>query len=172
MGKKLKAQQARINNLPNLGKRSCTSMEDDEDQDYLPPDENDDLLEHGFFILDEYSDSDSDSETGLEDGELEVELDELRNEEEIYRFGQILSEAQSLAVKAEQEATGGQPKRKRHYMGNSMRTKRHHARKRRQLADQGQRTDLCRNRIHARRNRQSRSDSRHHRDQPHAGIGD
>ena len=139
MGKKSRAQQARINNLPNLAKKLQTLVEDEEDQDYLPPADKVDLLEHSFFVLDEYSDSDSDSEIDLEDRDLECELEELRNEEEIHHFGQILSEAQALAVMAEREATEGRPNRKRHYTGNSVRTKRYHAMKRRQLADQGQR---------------------------------
>lgn len=111
-----------------------TLVEDEEDQDYLPPADKVDLLEHGFFVLDEYSDSDSDSEIDLEDRELECEL-----EEEIHHFGQILSKAQALAVMAEREATEGRPNWKRHYTGNSVCTKRYHAMKHCQLADQGQR---------------------------------
>jgi len=136
MGRKTKAQQARINNLPNLNKTLSASVEDDQDQDLTDASSGC----GGFFILDEYSDSDSDNDMDidLEEGELEDELEELRNEEEIHHFGQILLEAQTLAVKAEREAAEERPKRKRHYTGNSVRTKRYHAMKHRQLADQGQ----------------------------------
>jgi hypothetical protein len=96
MGRKTKAQHARINNLPNLNKKLSASVEDDQDQDLT--DASSEC--GGFFILDEYSDSDSDNDMDidLEEGELEDELEELRNEEEIHRFRQILLEAQTLAV--------------------------------------------------------------------------
>jgi hypothetical protein len=43
-----------------------------------------------------------------------------------------------MAVKAEREATGEKPKRKRHYTGNSDRTKWHHTQKCRELGTTGQ----------------------------------
>ena len=75
-----------------------------------------DLPEPGFIFLDDglqsedYSDS-SDSEAEEVD---EDELDELLNEAEIDCFNAILFEAQAMAVKAEREAIGEKPKRKRH----------------------------------------------------------
>ena len=103
--------------------------------------EDDDLLEHGFFFLDDESPSeeDSDASDSDEDEELdEDELDGLINEAKIEHFNAILFEAQAMAVKAECEANGEKPKRKRHYTGNSTRTRQYHAQKRRQLAATGQ----------------------------------
>lgn len=88
---------------------------DDEDLDF----EDDNLLEHGFFFLDDESPSedleDFDSD---EDEELdEDELNELMNEAKIKHFNDILFEAQAMAVKAEHEAHSEKPKRKQHYTG-------------------------------------------------------
>ena len=44
-----------------------------------------------------------------------------------------------MAVKADCEAAGQKTKRKRHYLGNSVRTKQHYAQKRRALTATGQR---------------------------------
>ena len=136
MGRQSKATKARRSNLGRLNNPQNPSVEDasdDEDLDF----EDNDLLEHGFFFLDDSpSEGDSDSD---EDEELdEDELDGLINEAKIEHFNAILFEAQAMAVKAEREANGEKPKRKRHYMGNSTRTRQYHAQKRRQLAATGQ----------------------------------
>jgi len=136
MGRQSKATKARRSNLGRLNNPQNPSVEDasdDEDLDF----EDNDLLEHGFFFLDDSpSEEDSDSD---EDEELdEDELDGLINEAKIEHFNAILFEAQAMAVKAEREANGEKPKRKRHYTGNSTRTRQYHAQKRRQLAATGQ----------------------------------
>src|SRR6266567_3134951 len=94
----------RLNNPQNP---SVEDGSDDEDLDF----EDDDLLEHGFFFLDDSpSEEDSDSD---EDEELdEDELDGLINEAKIEHFNAILFEAQAMAVKAECEANGEKPKHK------------------------------------------------------------
>ena len=87
-----------------------------------------DLLEEGFFMLEE--DLGSDSEDEIEDEELEDEsIDKPVTDADIVAFTQILAEAQLAAVKAERIATAEKPNRKRHYTGNSKRTKRYHAQK-------------------------------------------
>jgi hypothetical protein len=89
----------------------------------------DNLLEHGFFFLDDGPDSEeafngSDSE----DKEIdEDELDGLINEAEIEHFNAVLFEAQAMAVKAEREAIGEKPKWKQHYTSNSNCTLQYHA---------------------------------------------
>jgi hypothetical protein len=86
--------------------------------------EDDDLLDNGFFFLDEEppSGEDSDSDSN-EDKKLdEDELNGLINEVKIEHFNAILFEAQAMAVKAEHEANGEKPKWKQHYTGNSTRT--------------------------------------------------
>ena len=97
----------------------------------------DDLLERGFFFLDEDPDAedvDDDSDASdLDEESLGEELQELKTEAEIRHFSAVLAEAQAMAVKAEREATEGKRKRPRHYTGNSIRTKRYHALKRHQL---------------------------------------
>ena len=62
-----------------------------------------DLLEEGFFFLDEDSDSDEDSVYGEEDID-EEELAELKTEDNIHRFNAILAEAQAVAIQAAKEA--------------------------------------------------------------------
>jgi hypothetical protein len=107
-------------------------VSEDEDQDFVP---EEDLLEHSFFFVDEGDDTEDESDY---DSEEAAELNELNNEAALNHFNYILIEAQAIAVKAEREAAGEKPKRKRHYTGNSARTIRHHAHKRRQLASTGQ----------------------------------
>lgn len=136
MGRQSKATKARRSNLGRLNNPQNPSVEDasdDEDLDF----EDNDLLKHGFFFLDDSpSEEDSDSD---ENEELdEDELDRLINEAKIEHFNAILFEAQAMAVKAEREANGEKPKRKRHYTGNSTCTRQYHAQKRRQLAATGQ----------------------------------
>ena len=68
-----------------------------------------DLLEERFFFLNEDSDSDSDSE--FEDEEVEEdEWKELRTETDLFHFNSILTEAQTVAIQAEKEATKSKPK--------------------------------------------------------------
>lgn len=131
MGRQSKATIARLNNLPRHGNAQNPTVEDvsdDEDMDS----EDEDLLGEGFFILDEGDplEGDSDVSSDSEDEEIdEDEVEELQNEAALHHFNAILFEAQIMGVKAEREAAGEKPKRKRHYSGNSDRTKRHHAQK-------------------------------------------
>jgi len=117
MGRQSKATKARYSNLGRINNPQKP-------------------MEHGFFFLDEEPSeegldvSDSDEDEDLD----EDELDGLINEAKIEHFNAILFEAQAMAVKAEREANGERPKRKRHYTGNSNRTRQYHAQKRRQLA--------------------------------------
>jgi len=131
MGRQSKATLARLNNFLKPATHQNPTVEEvsegseDDDTDF----EDEDFLEHGFFFLDEEpmnsDDTDSDGE-----GVDEDELMGLQNEADIEHFNAILAQAQAMAVKAEREAAGEKPKRKRHYTGNSARTKRHHAQKR------------------------------------------
>jgi hypothetical protein len=112
-------------------------VSDDEDTDF----EDEDFLQHGFFFLAEGpgNKEDSDDSSDTEDKEVdEDELKGLQNEADIEHFNMILVHAQAIAIKAEHKAAGEKPKRKRHYMGNSVRTKRYHAQKRRELTATGQ----------------------------------
>ena len=138
MGRQSNATRARLNNLGKINNPQNPSVEDVSDDE--DPDFEDDLLEHGFFFLDDEPKSEDGSDgSDSEDEEAdEDELDGLTNEAEIEHFNAILFEAQAMAVKAEREAIGEKPKRKRHYTGNSNRTLRYHAQKRRQLAATGQ----------------------------------
>jgi hypothetical protein len=138
MGRQSNATRARLNNLGKTNNPQNPSVEDVSDHE--DSDFEDDLLEHGFFFLDDEPESEDGSDgSDSEDEEAdEDELDGLTNEAEIEHFNAILFEAQAMAVKAEREAIGEKPKRKRHYTGNSNRTLRYHAQKRRQLAATGQ----------------------------------
>ena len=104
--------------------------------------EDNDLLEHGFFFLDDESPSEEGSDASAdsdEDEELDKDkLDGLINKAKIEHFNAIFFEAQAMAVKAEHEANGEKPKHKRHYTGNSTRTWQYHAQKRQQLGATGQ----------------------------------
>jgi len=126
MGRRSAATRARLDNLEKAQKSQQPTVED------VPEDENmksndEDLLEQGFFFADE-GDEEYDSESDDEDGE-EDELYALKNKAEINHFNAILFEAQALAVKAEREAAGQKPKRKRHYTGNSKHTLRYYSQK-------------------------------------------
>jgi hypothetical protein len=90
-----------------------------------------------FFFLDKEPTSEEDSDSDGFDTDEEVDEDELEgleNEADIAHFNAVLTHAQAMAIKAECEAAGEKPKRKWHYMGNSVHTKWHHAQKRRELA--------------------------------------
>lgn len=136
MGRLSKATIARRRN----GRAQNPTVEDvseDEDMNF----EEDDLLDEGFFFLDEGDPLDEGSNNFSEDEDEEVDEDEpneLQNEAAINHFNAVLREAQDMAVKAEREAAGGKPKRKRHYTRNAPRTKRYHAQMRRELSASGQ----------------------------------
>ena len=138
MGRRSKATLARLNNFSkpiNPQNPTVEEVLDDEDTHF----EDEDFLEHGFFFLDEgQPEEDSDGADSDEEEVDEEELTGLQNEADIKHFNAVLAQAQAMAVKAEHEAAGEKPKRKRHYMGNSNRTKRHHAQRRRELAATGQ----------------------------------
>ena len=140
MGRQSKATRARLNNLPkpkNPQNPTVEDISDDEDMDF----DDEDLLEHGFFCLDEGTPLEEDLDSSDSDDDEEVdeeELNALQNEADIEHFNAVLAQAHAMAVKAEREAAGEKPKRKRHYTGNSDRTKRHHAQKRRKLVATGQ----------------------------------
>jgi hypothetical protein len=138
MGRPSKATKARRNNLQRLKNHQKSTVEgvSNDEASYF---EDEDLLEH---VLDDAFSSEDDSysdDPDSDDEELEDdELDGLMNEAKIEHFNAILFEAQAIAVKAECEASGKRTKRKRHYTGNSNRTRQYHAQKRRQLAATGQ----------------------------------
>ena len=142
MGRPSKYTQGQQKNLQRRDRTKKTTVEDimdleDKDEEYCPPTQPD-LLDEGFFFLDEESDSDSNSEFG--DDEIEEdELKELQTEQELHLFNSILAEAQAVAIQAEKELAESKPKRKRYYTGNSARTVRQYALKRRQLEAKGQR---------------------------------
>ena len=144
MGRRARAIVARLNNLPkpvNPQNTTIKEVPDDEDSEDMDFEDAEDYLEHGFFFLDEEPTSEEDSELDGFDTAEEVDEDELEgleNEADIAHFSAILAHAQAMAIKAEREAAGEKPKRKRHYMGNSVRTKQYHAQKRRALAATGQ----------------------------------
>lgn len=139
MGRRSKATVARLNDLMKPANPQNPTVEevfDKEDADF----EDADFLEQGFFFLDEEHPAEDESDgSDSDDGEVdEDELTGLQNEVDIEHFNAVLAQAQAMAVKAEREAAGEKPKRKRHYTGNSARTKRHHAQKRRELTTTGQ----------------------------------
>jgi len=142
MGRPSKNTTSRLKNLKGTSghqKATVEDITDSEDEIYVPSAQNgpSDLMEEGFFFLDEESCSDEDSDFGDEEMD-DDELKELETEEQIYRFNAILAEAQAVAIQAAKEAAESKPKRKRHYTGNSARTVRHYALKRRQLEASGQ----------------------------------
>jgi hypothetical protein len=121
----------------NLQNTTVEEVSDDEDTDF----EDEDFLEHGFFFLDEGPGDEEGSDDSFDTEDEEVDEDELKglqHEADIEHFNAILVHAQAMAIKAEREAAGEKPKRKRHYMGNSVRTKRYHAQKRQELTATGQ----------------------------------
>ena len=99
-----KAIQASLKNLQKHvttpQKAYVEDVTDEEDADYnhgAKQHGTADLLEEGFFFLDEDSDSDEDSEYGEEDID-EEELAELKTEDNIHCFNAILAEAQAVAI--------------------------------------------------------------------------
>jgi hypothetical protein len=138
MGRQSKATVARLNNFQKRKKGLKATVEDVSDEGDSEFAEDNLLMHNGDdgIAFSDGSDSEGGSESEAE--EVEEEIDGLKNEAAINHFNQVLFEAQAMAVKAEKEAAGEQPKHKRHYTGNSARTKRHHAQKRRHLATTGQ----------------------------------
>ena len=120
MGQQSQAIQACLKNLQKHvttpQKAYIEDVMDGEDADYNHTKQHGmaDLLEEGFFFLDEDSDSDEGSEYGEEDID-EEELAGLKTEDDIHCFNAILAEAQAVAVQASKEAAESKPKRKRHY---------------------------------------------------------
>lgn len=140
MGRRSNTVKARISNLPRPKEAYKPTVQEIPDEEHSGSDStNEDLLEQGFFIMDDgLTDEEENEDSDFEEDIDEEELEDLRNEADIEHFNAILMQAQIMAVKAEREAAGEKPKRKRHYTGNSDRTKRHHAQKRRELAAGGQ----------------------------------
>ena len=138
MGWQSKATQAWCSNFGrpnNLQNPTVKDVSDDEDLESF---EDNNLLEHGFFFLDDESLSEEDFDSN-EDEELdEDELNELIIEAKIMHFNNILFEAQAMTVKAEHEAHSEKPKCKWHYTGNSTHTWQYHAQKCQKLAATGQ----------------------------------
>ena len=140
MGWQARATVARLNNLAkpvNPQNPTIEEVPDDEDMDF----EDEDYLEHGFFFLDQEPTSEEDSDLDGFDTDEEVdegELKGLENKADIAHFNAVLAHAQAMAIKAEREAAGEKPKRKWHYMGNSVCTKWHHTQKHQELAATGQ----------------------------------
>src|SRR3954467_6266555 len=104
MGRHSNGTQAHIKNLQQHKGTKKPTVEDvpeldDEEYSPLSQKQMSDLLEEGFFFLDEDSDGDSDSEFGDEEVK-EDELKELRAEVDLFRFNSILAEAQAIAIQA------------------------------------------------------------------------
>jgi len=162
MGRRSRAVQSRLQNLGQLPKSQKARVDDVTDEDSDEDSPNSDASEnvpsvvigrgdldseHGFIVFEDYeSDSDgdhtpgsseSDSDSEDTDSDFEDENDgDIRNDADLLRFSAILTEAQRVAVKLEQE--DDKPKRPKQYTGNAPRTKCFHAQKRRTLAAEGQ----------------------------------
>lgn len=137
MGRRSRAALSRVSNLRHAQKNLPAHVEDISDPQNLYFDRN--PPEEGFFMLEEDLGSDSDSE--IEDEENKDEsTDKIASltDADIVAFTRRLAEAQLAAVKAEQITMTEKPNRKRRYTGNSERTKRYHAQKRRKLGETGQ----------------------------------
>jgi len=115
MGRPSKAKQARIKNLlrakarkRTLAAEDATTTDSTEDPDYTQnPTQNaaDNLIEQGFFILDE----DLGSDTDEDESDDEKEAVDVKTDADIFMFSRILAEAQLAAVKAEREAAQERP---------------------------------------------------------------
>jgi hypothetical protein len=152
MGRRSKAAQSRLQSLgqpPKSQKARVDDVTDSEDEGDSSPDHLDAAVnvpiekDYGFIVFEDYeSDSDDDHIPGPSDSEetesnFEDEDDqEIKDDADLLRFSAILTEAQRVAVKLEQDSE--KPKRPKHYTGNAPRTKRFHAQKRRTLAAEGQ----------------------------------
>ncbi|KAF8804556.1 hypothetical protein BYT27DRAFT_7300076, partial [Phlegmacium glaucopus] len=114
MGRHSRATLAHVSNLGHAQKILWAHVEDitdpqDPDFDGNQPQKHPvDLLEEGFFILDE--DLGSDTEDKMEDEECEDEsTDKSVTDADIAAFAKMLAEAQLAAVKAEHIAQAEKP---------------------------------------------------------------
>ena len=98
MGRQSDATRARLNNLGKTGNPQNPSVEDVFNDEVKDSDSKDNLLEHGFFFLDDEPESDNGSDgSDSEDEEAdEDEPDKFTNEAEIEHFNAILFKAQSF----------------------------------------------------------------------------
>ncbi|KAJ6496130.1 hypothetical protein C8R45DRAFT_926645 [Mycena sanguinolenta] len=152
-----KAQKARENNLKKARKDTVEEVPDEDDFGQLPEDnfqQNTESSSHLHPGVGEHFQSDDDSwdfDLGNELPDLECEdipeqdldLDEeivtapeITDENELEAFSQFLHDAQVAAQKAER-AQNAQQKRRRHYKGNAPRTKHHHKKIGKDLAQKG-----------------------------------
>ncbi|TFK18794.1 hypothetical protein FA15DRAFT_709549 [Coprinopsis marcescibilis] len=148
MGRRSKKSNTRLSNLSKTyshQKQSQNINTSSKDEDYTPnstssASENSETNPILFPVLEEdVSSSDYDLDPDLEAEEIDKnKLEDLKNEEEMYRFSSILQGAQKLAVKAEREQKEQKPHCPRHYTGNAPQTKQFYAQKRRELAAGGQ----------------------------------
>jgi hypothetical protein len=151
MGRRSKATQSRLQNLREASKSQRMRVHDvtsDEDEDSSGDAVIEDIgtgAKHGFIVFEDNEidsdndhipgSNDSDSKDGDSDFEDE-ETNEIRIEADLLCFSAILTEAQRVAVKLEQESDA--PKRPKRYTGNAPRMKRFHAQKSHTLAAEGQ----------------------------------
>ena len=104
MGQQFKANIARLKNLQKSQTLRKPTVEDVFDEEDMNSEQSDDLLNEGFFFLDEDDEmegSDSDEFDSDDEEMTGGELDELRNEAHLEHFNAVLCEAQAIAVKAE-----------------------------------------------------------------------
>lgn len=159
MGRRSRAQQARIQNLPKKHpKVTIEDVTESDDDDFVPIPDLDDVSdsesEDGFdcedsdsedecthrqkpiFVLD-VMDEDEDDRMDLEDELNEEEVAEVKNDAELLAFANLLQEGQAAAVAAERarEAKSNRPK---HYDRKSVRTQERIRQTRRNLEKAGQ----------------------------------
>ena len=106
MGQQFKANIARLKNLQKSQTLRKPTVEDVFDEEDTNSEQSDDLLNEGFFFLDEDDEmggSDSDEFDSDDEEMTEGELDELRNEAHLEHFNAVLREAQAIAAKAERD---------------------------------------------------------------------
>jgi hypothetical protein len=163
MGKRSKASLAHLHNLSKAPSRSYKATVEDaldsdaNDADYIANNDTGSVndacsdtegdnglngIKGRFFALEDdlNSDSDLDSVDGsdLEDMDLDDDEEvEIKNDAALLTFSAVLQQAQQTAVAAEKKKWG-QRKRPKHYAGNSNRTLRRRALKRRKLESEGQ----------------------------------
>jgi hypothetical protein len=155
MGKLSKAAIAHLNNLTKASSKSHRATveevpdSDVDDIDYSPEDTEanslDSICGRFFAPEDNCDDSSSDSDLMSLDSELEErDLDEdeeaeIRDDVALLTFASILRRAQKVASEAENKKWG-ERKRSKRYTGNSTRSMRCHAQKRRKLTTNGQKS--------------------------------
>jgi len=139
MGRRSKATQSRLQNLGEASKSQRTQVDDvtwyEDSSGDAAIEDIETGAEHRFIVFEDYEtgsdddhipgSNDSDSKDGDSDFEDE-ETNEIRIEADLLRFSAILTEAQRVAVKLEQESDA--PKRPKQYTGKvPLRTKFHWA---------------------------------------------